>query len=149
MKKLLQTPSFYLTVAFFIALTSMMGSLYFSEIQKYLPCVLCWYQRICMFPLVVILGVALWRNQKGAEYTALPFSIVGLGIAAYHSYIYWLANFSSQAGSYVSPCSLTGESCTTRYIELFGFVSIPLLSFFAFAGITGCLLISWFLSRQK
>ncbi len=113
-----------------IALTSTLGSLYFSEILKLPPCLLCWYQRIFMYPLVVIFAVGIWKKDKNITYFALPLSIIGLIIAAYHNLLYYKIIPESLA-----PCTL-GISCTTKQIEWIGFITIPFLSLLAFIAIT-------------
>jgi disulfide bond formation protein DsbB len=128
-------------VALIQAVVATAGSLYFSEVMHYPPCSLCWYQRIFMYPLIIILGVGLWLRDSRMNLYALPMSLIGLAIAFYHNLItYDLIS----AGSGV--CS-AGISCTTRWINWFGFVTIPLLSMIAFAVITLCLL--YYLPRQE
>jgi disulfide bond formation protein DsbB len=104
-----------------------MGSLYFSEVMDLVPCVLCWYQRILMYPLVAILTVGIIRRDRGVWIYALPLSILGAAIAAYHNLLYYGVLPES-----AQPCRL-GISCTTRQIEWFGFLTIPLMSLIAFA----------------
>ena len=70
-------------VAFLQAWLATLGSLYFSEIRDFRPCLLCWYQRILMYPLIIILGVAIFRKDKNAAYYVLPMSIMGVAIAFY------------------------------------------------------------------
>ena len=113
-----------------ISLTSTLGSLYFSEILKLPPCLLCWYQRICMYPLVIIFAVGILKKDKNIPYFALPLSIIGLIIAAYHNLLYYKIIPESLA-----PCTL-GISCTTKQIEWLGFITIPFLSLLSFIVIT-------------
>ena len=126
---------FFLLIAWLQAVVATFGSLFFSEVLKYPPCVLCWYQRIVMYPLVIILALGILRKNKDIVLYVLPFSIIGLVIALYHNLLYFKLLPESNA-----PCIL-GVSCTTKYIELFGFVTIPLLSLLSFVLITGCMLI--------
>jgi len=114
---------------------SMTISIFFSSVLEYEPCVLCWYQRICLFPLVLILGVGLFPFDKSVVKFALPLAIVGGLTAFYHSLLY--AGIIPES---IQPCS-KGVSCTEKYFELFGFVSIPMLSFFAFSTIIVLLLV--------
>ena len=116
----------FLRSAFLISLGGTLGSLYFSEILKYPPCVLCWYQRICLYPLVLIFGTALWSEDANYKRYALPLAVVGGLIAAYHNLIYY--GFISEA---LTPCT-EGISCSSKQLELFGFVTIPLLSLIGF-----------------
>jgi len=110
-------------------------SLFFSSVLEYEPCVLCWYQRMCLFPLVLILGVGLFPFDKGVVKYALPLAIAGGLTAFYHTLLY-----AGIIPENIQPCS-QGVSCTEKYIELFGFVSIPMLSFFAFSTLVALLLI--------
>ena len=117
-------------ISLVLSVFSTAGSLIFSEILKFPPCVLCWYQRICMYPLVVILAIGIWKKDKNLPYFVLPLSVIGLLISAYHNLLYYKIIPESTA-----PCVL-GISCTTKFIEWFGFITIPLLSFASFALIT-------------
>lgn len=123
-------------IAFAQALLATLGSLYFSEIAGFPPCVLCWYQRICMYPIAAILAIGIARKDKNVPYYVLPFSIVGIVISIYHNLLYYKLIPES-----IQPC-ITGVSCTTKFIEWFGFVTIPFLSLVAFAIITVCMVIS-------
>jgi len=119
----------WLQLNFLAATVATLGSLFFSEILKYPPCVLCWYQRICLYPLVLIFGTALWFNDSGYKRYAMPLIVSGSLIALYHNLIYY--GFISEA---LSPCT-EGASCSSRQLELFGFITIPLLSFLGFAAL--------------
>lgn len=124
-----------LYVAWVVALVATLGSLYFSEILKLPPCVLCWYQRIFMYPLVAILAVGILLKDKRVHLYVLPLSTVGLLVAFYHNLLYYHILPESAA-----PCT-TGVSCTIKLIEWLGFLSIPLLSLLSFAIITLCMFI--------
>lgn len=124
----------WLYAAWMIALVATVGSLFFSEVMQLPPCVLCWYQRIAMYPLVLIIGAGIvWRDGNVRRY-ALPVCLGGLAVAIYHNLLYYGIIPES-----ITPC-VQGISCTSRQIEWFGFVTIPLLSLTAFAGIAFCLL---------
>lgn len=115
------------------AFIAAIGSLYFSEIIKLPPCTLCWYQRVAMYPLVFIVTVGIVRRDLNYVWYALPLAIVGLAIAIFHNLLYY---------GLISESSFTcqsGFSCTTRQLELFGFVTIPLLSLVAFSIIVALL----------
>lgn len=122
-------------VAWFQVLVATLGSLYFSEIMKLPPCMLCWYQRIFMYPLVYILAVAIITKDERLKYYGLPLSITGLLIAVYHNLLYYHIIPES-----IAPCT-AGISCTTRQIEWLGFITIPLLSLVAFTITTMALLL--------
>ena len=111
-------------------------SIFFSSVLEYQPCVLCWYQRICLFPLVLILAAGLFPAfDKSVIKYALPLSVFGGLTAFYHSLLY--AGIIPES---IQPCS-KGVSCTEKYFELFGFVSIPMLSFLAFSSLVIMLVI--------
>lgn len=123
--------------AWIIALVSMLGSLFFSEVMKYPPCLLCWYQRICMYPLVLILVSGLFPVSKNVVKFSLPLMIVGWLIAFYHNLLYYKILPESAA-----PC-VSGISCTTAHIEWLGFITIPLLSLFAFSSLIILMLLTY------
>ena len=126
MDNFIKNNKYFLNFAFIIALLSTLLSLYFSEVLKFAPCVLCWYQRICMYPLVIILFVALIRKTKDIIYFVLPFSIIGMIIALYHNLLYYKI-----IPEVISPCTLTAP-CTQQQLLLYGFFTIPLGSLIAF-----------------
>lgn len=113
-------------IAWVIALASTLGSLYFSEILGYAPCLLCWYQRIFMYPLVLILAVGLLIRDRRVSLYALPVSLIGLGIAFYHNLLQWQIIPENLA-----PCTL-GVSCVNNLVLALNFITIPLLSLVAF-----------------
>jgi len=117
-------------IAWAVALVATLGSLYFSEILKFTPCVLCWYQRICIYPLVIILFVGIIRKDKDMAYYVLPLSILSTLISIYQNLLYY--NILPEGAA---PC-VAGVSCTTHYISYFGFLTIPLLSLAASLMIT-------------
>ncbi len=119
-----------LYIAWITALAATAGSLYFSEVLGFTPCILCWYQRIAMYPLVLIIGIGIIKKEKGFYHYALPLSVIGGVIAFYQNLLYYGVVSESLA-----PC-ITGVSCITRYIKLLGFMDIPFLSFISFAIIT-------------
>lgn len=124
-----------LYIAWVTALASMVTSLYFSDVLGFAPCVLCWYQRIAMYPLVLIIGIGIVKKDRNFYNYALPLSLVGGAIAFYQNLLYYKVIPISLA-----PC-ISGISCTAEYIKLFGFVDIPLLSFISFLIVTVSLLI--------
>jgi disulfide bond formation protein DsbB len=103
--------------------------------MEFAPCVLCWYQRIFLFPLVIILAVGLFPFDKSVVKFALPLTVAGWLIAAYHNLLY-----VGLIPESIQPCS-QGVSCTEEYIELFGFLSIPMLSIISFTTILTLLII--------
>lgn len=124
---------YYLYLSLFIAWAGTVGSLFFSEILKYPPCVLCWWQRIAMYPLVIIFVIGILKKTKEVVLYSLPLAIFGAAIAFYHNLLYYGLIPES-----ASTC-VDGISCTTKYIEFFGIITIPLLSLTAFLFIILCL----------
>jgi disulfide bond formation protein DsbB len=122
-------------IAWGVASAAVFGSLYFSDIRNFPPCVLCWYQRIFMYPLVFIIGAGIFRKDTKFYQYVLPLSIVGLGISIYHNLLYYKILQES-----IAPC-VNGVSCTAKYVEYFGFITIPFLSMCAFITITVLMLI--------
>lgn len=139
MKSFTYTDLFYrstLYIALAIALTATLGSLYFSEVRHYLPCNLCWYQRILMYPLVLIIAVGLLRQDSDLPYYVLPLSLLGQGIATYHYLL-------EKTNIFAAPTTCQeGIPCTTPWINWGGFITIPLLSMTAFFLITVMCLIA-------
>ena len=116
-------------ICWIIASVSTLGSLFFSEIMELAPCALCWYQRVFMFPLVILLLVALFSFDKSIIKYALPLALVGWGFAFYHYLLY--SGFIPES---IQPCS-QGVSCSETYLDLFGFLTIPMLSLMSFSTI--------------
>ena len=113
--------------SFIVALIAVLGSLFFSEVAKFTPCKLCWYQRIFMYPEVILLGVALFKKSKDTAAFIVGLATPGAAIAAY--------NYLLQIG--VVPelsCSTTGYSvsCAQRFIMNFGYITIPMMALSAF-----------------
>ncbi len=132
------TPLF---VVWLVAMVAVLGSLFFSEVMGLPPCVLCWYQRICMYPLAVIATVGLVIRDRRAALYAWPLAVTGFIVAVYHNLLYYHLIPES-----ITPCT-AGVSCTDRQLEWLGFVTIPLLSLSAFTVIVVCLF--WFRARLE
>jgi disulfide bond formation protein DsbB len=120
-------------VAWVIALIATAGSLFFSEVMSLPPCVLCWYQRIAMYPLVLVVGVGILSRDPGFKRYALPLCLGGLAVSAYHNLLYYGVLPES-----IAPCT-QGVSCTSRQLEWLGFITIPLMALTAFVLIAVCL----------
>ena len=129
-----------LLLAWVAAIIATLGSLYFSEVMHFIPCTLCWYQRIFMYPLTVILGIAFYRNDQGIYRYVLPISIIGMLISGYHTLLQKLPYLQQ-----FEMCT-TGVPCSKDYINWLGFITIPLLAFIAFTVITVSLIL---LARQR
>lgn len=115
---------------------AMAGSLFFSEVMSLPPCVLCWYQRIAIYPIVILTAIGIIRNDRKTYISVLALSLPGLAISIYHNLLYWKILPES-----VAPCTL-GISCTTKFFEWFGFITIPFLGLVAFTIVTLLALIS-------
>lgn len=129
--------------AWLVATLATLGALFMSEIMGFAPCVLCWYQRIFMFPLVIILALGLFPFDPKVVRYALPLAVIGLAIAAFHVLLVW-----GIVPETLAPCR-QGIPCKTVQIEWFGFVTIPLLSMLAFLTINVLLLASYLKSQTK
>ena len=112
--------------AWIVALVATAGSLYLSEVAHFVPCTLCWYQRIGMYPLTVVLGIAAFKHDLGIRRYVVPIASVAAFISAYH---YQLERFPGQA----HPTCTLESPCTLVWIWRFHFISIPFMALSAFA----------------
>lgn len=128
--------------AWVTALVASTGSLYLSEVVGFVPCLFCWYQRIAMYPLVLVLGVAMVRGDASVWRYAMPLSVVGALIAAYH------VTIQLQPSLDVGACT-AGASCTGRYLNIFGFVSIPVMAGMGFLLVTALLALVRLLEKAE
>ncbi|MDF1597959.1 MAG: disulfide bond formation protein B [Acidimicrobiia bacterium] len=126
----------------FIAAVSMVGSLYYSEVAEFAACDLCWYQRIAMYPLAIILAIAAYRRDLGIRLYSYPLVVIGAALAAYQ-YVLQL-NPSLESGF----CGVDA-SCTERYIWQFGFISFPFMSLVGFAMIFTLLYMAGWANRNR
>lgn len=118
-----------------LATVATLGSLFFSEVMGLKPCVLCWYQRIFMYPLVVIFLVGLFPLDRRVVRYALPLAVIGWLFAVYHYLVY-----SGYIPESLQPCDKEA-SCAEINLELFGFITIPMLSILAYMAIISLLLL--------
>ncbi|MDA2957471.1 MAG: disulfide bond formation protein B [Ilumatobacteraceae bacterium] len=128
-------------LAWLVAAVSTAGSLYFSEVADYVPCRLCWFQRICMYPLAGILLVAALRRDRSVKWYALPLAVAGLGVSTYHYVIEWKPALGDGA------CSV-GPSCTDIWFREFGFVTLAFMAWAGFAVILALLFVTPASSRS-
>lgn len=135
MKQFIKTNGLYL--AFAISLISMLGSLYYSEIMHLPPCVLCWYQRIAMYPLVLIFGFAIYKKDNNLVLPAFVLAIIGWAIAVYHNLLYF--NILPEAAA---PC-MAGISCSTKFEGFLAAFPIPLQALVGFTILLIILIIYW------
>ena len=133
----------YLTLGFLVSLSSSLFSLVYSEIIGFLPCPLCWYQRIFLFPLVFIFGVAIWyKDRKIVKYT-LPLLCVGFIISVYQNFFYYFGNGSAL------PCGASGVSCYQQLVSEFGgYISIPMLALTSFFSLISIVLVAHFYKKE-
>lgn len=117
-----------LWLAWLMAVVAMLGSLYYSQIAHFPPCEYCWYQRIAMYPLALILGIAAFRGDAAIRRYALPLATIGGLISTYHYTIQQFPNLSSGV------CN-TAIPCTAALVWKFDFVSIPFMALVSFAAI--------------
>ena len=125
----------FIYIAWAISLTATIGSLFFSEVMEFPPCTLCWYQRIAMYPLVIIFFVGKEKSLKDVLSYSLPFVLTGWIFSLYHNLLHYEIIPESAA-----PCQ-EGVSCSTVYIEIFNFLTIPMMALIAFSLIGCCLMI--------
>ena len=124
-----------LQLALGVAVIAMAGSLYFSEVAGFVPCRLCWYQRIAMYPLVPILAVAVWRRDPGVRFYALPLALIGGTISTYHVVLERYPSLESGICEVANPCTLV-------WVRRFGYLTIPAMALSAFAFIAVLLVVA-------
>lgn len=124
-----------LYLALIQAIVAFLWSMYFSDIMHLKPCILCWYQRIAMFPLFITLIIGIIRRDQNTWLFVISPALIGWVISIYHNLLYYKI-----VPDTLAPCS-TGVSCTTRYVEWFGFITIPFLAFTAFSVIIVLMLV--------
>lgn len=136
MQKRLENALIFIWTTAFIAT---MGSLYFSEVREFEPCTLCWYQRILMYPIVLISGIALFQKNAKIALTTAVFSVVGGSISLYHYGIQKLSFLRDSAPA----CG--NVPCTGQYVNYLGFITIPFMALIAFLliFITSLFMLKW------
>ncbi|HEY4514903.1 MAG TPA: disulfide bond formation protein B [Candidatus Paceibacterota bacterium] len=112
-------------IGFLVLLASVVGSLFYSNVLGYDPCVLCWYQRIFIYPQLVIFGLALWKRRTDIWLYSLGLSLIGILVALYHNFLPYFEKFGLGCGS-------TGPSCSKLYVFAFGYLTIPVMSLSVF-----------------
>ncbi|HEY4584172.1 MAG TPA: disulfide oxidoreductase [Acidimicrobiia bacterium] len=108
-------------LAWVVALVATVGSLIYSEVIHFVPCRLCWFQRIAMYPLAIILLVGAIRREAVVKYYALPLALIGLAISIYHNVIQFYPSLEGGSCDPLNPCS-------ARNVEVFGFLDIPFMA---------------------
>lgn len=140
-EKLRPVADIVLPLAFVIALTSTLGSLYYSGIAHFRPCRLCWWQRIMMYPMVPVLGIATFRKEIQGAWYALPLALGGLGYGIYHTQLRWWPGDSTS-------CDIDAP-CSAVWVNTWGFISIPFMATCGFIAITGLLVARLMLNRNS
>lgn len=125
---------------FLASLSAVAGSLLYSLVVGYEPCELCWWQRIFIFPQVILFGVAAYKKDGGVFRYAVPLSLFAGVVALYHSYIQLGGTYS------VLPCTATGSACTKVFVNEFGYVTIPTM---ALTVVLYILLFAWYKHLSK
>ncbi|WKB36278.1 disulfide oxidoreductase [Terrilactibacillus sp. S3-3] len=118
----------WLYLAWIVSIAATLGSLFMSDVLGYDPCKLCWFQRIFMYPLTIILAIAAFRGDRTIAVYVLPLSVIGG--------LFSIIHYSEQKLGFFRSICRVGVSCTRTYFEWFGFVTIPLLALIAFTLIT-------------
>jgi len=145
----------FLVLSFFIALFASVFPLVYSEIIHFLPCYLCWWQRIFMFPLVFMFGVAFWdkpvrhasQGDAGGDRKVIryvfPLLCAGFLVSAYQNFFYYFGENSNL------PCDASGVSCYQHVVSVFGgYISIPMMALTAFAGLLTLLIVAHFYKKE-
>jgi disulfide bond formation protein DsbB len=110
-----------LVLGFLISLAAVVGSLFYSEIVGFPPCVLCWWQRLFLYPQAVLFALALWKKDLGVFLYSGTLAVFAGIVALYHSYVYW-------GGKSLLPCTALGGACDKIYVMEFGYITIPTMS---------------------
>ena len=110
-----------LLLGFLVSLAAMGGSLFYSEVVGFPPCVLCWWQRVFIYPQAVLFALALWKRDLGVFLYSGTLSTMAGVVALYHSYVYW-------GGKSLLPCTALGGACDKIYVMEFGYITIPTMS---------------------
>ena len=129
-------------IQFFIGILSIFGSLYFSVVMKWPPCDLCWYQRIFIYPVPIIILTNWIIKDSKTIYQITPFILIGLVISIYHNLIYY------KIIRVLVPCNEKAP-CTAEQLNMFGFLTIPLLSLIAFTGLFLLQLIKFYILKKS
>ena len=133
----------FLVLCFFISLFSSIFPLVYSEIIHFLPCVLCWWQRVFMFPTLFLFGTALWDRDRRVIRYAAPLLSIGFLISVYHNFNYYFGETSS------APCDASGISCYQHIVSVFGgYISIPMMALSAFVAVLTILAVAHFHGKE-
>ncbi|MEO7597267.1 MAG: disulfide bond formation protein B [Candidatus Paceibacterota bacterium] len=132
----------FLLIGFLVSLSAMLASLFYSEVVNFVPCFLCWVQRIFIYPQVILFGIAWYKKDRGVIKYSLPLLLVGILFSIYHVYIYYF-------GEGNAPCDPSGVSCVKRLVHEFGgLISIPSMAFMTFGILIIILLVAYFYHKD-
>ena len=120
-------------LGFLVSSASILGSLFYSEIVGFPPCVLCWWQRVLIYPQVILFVTALLKRKSDVFIYAVPLSILSALVSFYHQYVY-------MGGKSLLPCTALGGACSKIYVMAFGYITIPMMSLTAALSI---LILAW------
>ena len=113
--------SYALTLGLLVSLGAVLGSLFYSEVVGYEACVLCWWQRVFLYPQLVLFAIALWRKDRSVFlYSSVLSALAGI-IALYQAYVY-------MGGASLLPCTSAEGACSKIYVMEFGYITIPVMS---------------------
>ena len=129
-------------ISFLITFGGMVLSLVYSDIIGYVPCTLCWYQRILLYPEVLLLGLALWKEDRTITDYIIALSGIGIILAAYQKYL-------ELGGSSIIPCSATAVACSKVYVLEFKYITIPVMALTSFIFIFVLMLIHNYITRRN
>lgn len=133
----------FLVLSFLLSLVASVFPLVYSEVVGFLPCYLCWWQRIFMFPLVLFFGIAFWNKDRKIIQYVLPIVFIGFLISIYQNFYYYFGETSSL------PCDASGVSCYQRLVSVFGgYISIPMLALTAFLSLLTLLAVAHFYKKE-
>ena len=133
----------YLSLGFIISLFASLLSLVYSEIVGFVPCYLCWYQRVFTFPLFLIFGMAIWHKDRKIVKYVLPMLSIGFVISVYQNFIYYFGNTGNL------PCDASGVSCYQQLVSEFGgYISIPMLALSSFLALITIVLVAHFYKKE-
>ncbi len=134
--------TYLLFAQFIISLAAIFGSLFFSEIMKFPPCNLCWYQRLFFYPIALIIMTGLFLKSEQTNQFVTPFISIGLLISVYHNLVYY------KVIQVIVPCTETAP-CTAQQLNYLGFITIPLLSLVGFVSLMILNLITLSMDSKK
>lgn len=133
----------FLVLGFLLSLLASVFPLVYSEIIHFLPCYLCWWQRIFMFPLVLMFGVAFWDKDRRVIRYAIPLLCAGFLVSVYQNFFYYFGENSNL------PCDASGVSCYQHVVSVFGgYISIPMMALTAFTGLLTLLAVAHFYKKE-